>query len=171
MSQNENPIKRQVFGWHSLQIETFDDGAISATFKATDPLTLNIASRRKDAHFRIRACLKRHKPTDLDDDESLRAVFAPRSKSSRGALVHDLCQIIDDITRASLTPKMVCESLGITSAQRETMTRDGLLRSSGQASFQSDNRVGYYKLYSPHSVREIILGEQRSAIPPADTQD
>jgi hypothetical protein len=160
MDQASDLIKRRTYGWSSLKIDVSDNGSV-VYFKATTLLTLNITSRAKDVQFRVRACLKRYKPVELREVDGLQVLFGLLPCSSRKALLQEICLIIDEIAYAHLTPKMVCESLGITAAQRTALTREGLLKSSGQASFPSDGKVGYYKLYSAHSVREIILGRIR----------
>ena len=145
------------YGWGSLRFSEEITGSVVLYFMAAEALTLNMASRSKDVRFRVRACLKRYEPSALDEDEILRAHFKIFPRRLRISLLQELTCIIDEVSRAPLTPRMVCEALGITPQERTKLTRRGLLKSSGQANFLSGNGVGYYKLYSAYSVREIFL--------------
>lgn len=158
----EKFIEIKTYGWESLSAEYDEFGSVNIRFSASKAFAINVSSRAKDATFRVRACLKRYKPEILFEDNIIFATYSSCSCVSRAHLLQELYHIIDEIAFAPLTPKMVCEALGIKAAERTRLVRCGVLKSSGQSNFPSDERSGYFSLYSAHSVRQILLSDNAS---------
>jgi hypothetical protein len=135
----------------------FSDG-LAVLFYPTIELALNVAARRSEANFRVRACLKRFKPTEwAEDKDHVWASYAGIERKSSSRLKSELHEIVDSIMQKSLTPKMVCESLGITASERLRMTREGKLAREGQGMFSADGRKGYFSMYSANCVRSNLI--------------
>jgi hypothetical protein len=136
-----------------LSVSTTPTG-IGVAYDFPGSITLHSQSREKELRRRIKRKLRFWRPvTKSTDRRTVTAEFKDARQAK--AAIEDIDRMLDLFAGEKLTPKMVEEILGITSAERVRWNKDGRLPKSGTGSFRKGRRVFQFYLHPAADIARL----------------
>jgi hypothetical protein len=133
-----------------------EGGVVTISYKPSPELTLGSALRSRDILNRVGAKLKGVRPRAYcSDGEQITFEFDIDETCKLETVIAKIDLMLDRCANERLTPRMVEEILGITSAERRRWTKDGRLPKSGMASYRRGPQSFYLSLHPPKKIGQL----------------
>jgi hypothetical protein len=152
MSRMIRPGARKPLNQH-LAVSMTSSG-ISIVYDFPTSITLRSPTREKELRRRLRTRLRRWRPAAKSTDGAI-VTAAFEDPQHAKAAIDDIERMLDAFAQERLTPQMVEEILGITSAERVRWNKDGRLPKSGTGSFRKGRQVFVFYLHPPAEIAKL----------------
>lgn len=118
-------------------------------------MTLNSATRAKDALYKVRSRFKKHRWEFVETDNEI-STFHPHSNSKKCVeVIVTLENELDEFFGSALGPLTVEEVLGITARERLKWLKDGRLATVGTESFKKNGITITYHVHALETIKAI----------------